>query len=374
MLLGNDPGDRQWSVLDYGHQLHRALAEALGPAGRVSLVAPDTLRALGWLRGGRVGTAAAMYWSRGIVYPRLVRRCRADFYHILDHGNSELIRWLDPARTVVFCHDLIPLVLRGRSDSLWPRISRRAFGRALRAMTRAAAVLVNSACTRQDVITRLGYPADRLHVVPLGLDPALRPPADEQARASARAAFGLPPGPWLLHVGHAVFYKNLEGLLETLRLLARRGESAKLVRAGAFLSASHRRLIRRWGLADRVVELGPLPRERLRRLYHAADLFLYPSWYEGQGLPPLEAMACGVPVIVSDRGALPETVGDAGLVVPPAPAQLADAAQRLLHDPVRREALRARGFARAAQFRWDAAAQRTLDAYRSILTPAEGGR
>lgn len=366
VLLGNDPADRQWSMLEYGAQLQRALAGSLGATGRVSLLAPDTSRTLQWLRRGRAGRAAAMYWARGVVYPRLARACRADLYHILDHGNSDLIRELDPARTVVFCHDLIPLVLRARLDSLWPWVSARAFHHAVRAMTQAAAILVNSTRTRQDVITYLGYPADRLHVVPLGLDPDLRPPRDEAARAAARASFGLPDDPLVLHVGHTVFYKNIEGLLETIHRLVRRGQPVRLVRAGAYLRASQRRLARRLGIADRIFELGPLPRARLRDLYHAADLFCYPSWYEGQGLPPLEAMACGVPVIVSDRGALPEMVGDAGLVVPPDPERLADAVQSSLHDSTCRARLRERSLVRAAQFRWDLAAQRTLDVYRMV--------
>lgn len=362
-LFGNDPGDQQWSILEYGVQLQRALAARLGEAGHVSLVAPDTSRAGRWLRRSRIGSALAMYRSRYIAYPRLVRRCRADLYHILDHGNSGLIRDLDPARTVVFCHDLIPLVLRGHRASLWPWGSERLFRGALEAMTRAAAVLVNSSCTQRDVVARLGLPAERVHVIPLGLDPALRPAPDE----TARAAFRLPNGPVLLHVGHTAFYKNIEGLLDTIALLRRRGEPVSLVRAGAQLRPPQRRLARRLGVADRIIEIGPVSRERLRQLYHAADLFLYPSWYEGQGLPPLEAMASGLPVVVSDRGALPETVGDAGVVVPPEPPRLADAVQQLLHDPAQRATLCVRGLARAAQFRWDIAAQRTLAVYRTVL-------
>lgn len=373
LLLGNDPSDQQWSVLEYGQQLAQHLADLLGARGRVTLCAPDTRWIGPWIRRSRVGRAAAMYWSRYVAYPGVLRGARADCYHILDHGNAWLIRHRDPSRTVVFCHDLIPLVLRHQYRSLWPWVSDRAFGQALAGMRRAAAILTNSECTKRDVVAHLGYPAEQICVVPLGIDPMARPPAGPEEVAAARAAFRLPEGALLLHVGQTAFYKNIEGLLHSLRLLCKQGEPVWLIRAGAWLSRRQRHLAGRLGVLDRIREFGPLPHDRLRQLYHAADILAYPSWYEGQGLPPLEAMASGVPVVASDRGALPETVGQAGLCVDPAdPSALAGAIQRLLHNTALRAEMSARGVVRASEFTWITAARRTLQVYESVVTGSLG--
>ncbi len=369
LLLGNDPGDQQWSVLNYGQQLQRTLSTSSlrNASCDVSLLAPDTRTAGRWLRQRRPGRSLAMYWSRYMLYPGLIRAKQAAIYHILDQGNSWLIHYLDPARTVITCHDLIPLVLSHRNNSTWPWLSRAAYRHGVSGLSRAAAILADSHSTRQDLITYLRCSSDRIHVVPLGLDPGFRPPADSEAALAARTALQLPAGILLLHVGQNAFYKNLEGIIRGLKTLLDRKESVWLIRAGAPLRQSQRRLAGRLGVVDRIVELGYLPHEKLRRLYHAADLFVFPSWYEGLGLPPLEAMASGLPVIVSDRGALPETAGGAALTVDPdAPIQLADAVQRLMRDAALRAELRQRGLARAGQFRWEITAQKTLEVYRLL--------
>lgn len=370
-LLGNDPADQQWSLLDYADQLQRALAPHLGPGGRAAVYAPDTRRSWRWLRRWRIGRALATYGSRGLVYPRLLRRCRADLYHILDHGNAGLIRVLDPARTVVSCHDLIPLILPRGGGSLWPWLSTRAVRRALASMGQAAAIVANSACTKRDLVAHLGYPAQRITVIPLGLDPMLRPPADPGGAAAARAVLRLPEGPIVLHVGQTAASKNVEGLLRAVQGLAHRGVRVWLVRAGERLRHRQQRLARQWGIAPRVMDLGPLPRAALRQLYQAADLLVAPSWYEGLGLPPLEAMASGLPAIVSNRGALPETVGEAALIVDPdTDGALAEAMARLLADPALRARQRALGLSRARQFSWPAAAQQLMTVYRAVLEAA----
>ena len=120
-----------------------------------------------------------------------------------------------------------------------------------------------------------------------------------------------------------------------------------------------------FGAAEHTVITGYLPEAHLPYAYNAADAFIYPSLYEGFGLPPLEAMACGRPVIVSDATSLPEVVGDAAVIVPAEDvAAIADAIEAVLSDPAWREQLGARGLARAGQFSWQATALRTLESYR----------
>ena len=124
-----------------------------------------------------------------------------------------------------------------------------------------------------------------------------------------------------------------------------------------------------YGLADRVVCTGRLPMADLRVLYSSADLFVFPSIYEGFGMPVLEAMACGAPVITSNRTALPEVAGDAAILVNPEDAdELADAILRVLADHTLQAELKARGFKRAKQFTWEQAARRTLALYRELCS------
>ncbi|PIQ82700.1 MAG: hypothetical protein COV76_02150 [Candidatus Omnitrophica bacterium CG11_big_fil_rev_8_21_14_0_20_64_10] len=370
-LLGNDPADRQWSMLEYGSQLRSALAPLVEAAGfKLEAVSPDSRSQTAWLRKLPLGKTAAMYASRCLIYPRLLSRTQpADLEHILDHGNSRLIRRLNPERTVITCHDLVPLVLKERLRSVWPRFSEAAYRDAVSGLPQAAAVLADSASTRQDLMRLLGGRPERIHVVPLGLQPGLQPPAGPAARAAARRAFDFPEDPLLLHVGQSAGYKNIEGILRCLRVLADRKRPARLVRAGAPFSRSQKQLIVQLGIGERITDLGPLPRPLLLQLYHATDLLLFPSWYEGFGLPPLEAMASGLPVIASDRGSLAEVLGEAARIVPPdRPEAMAEAVEQLLETPALREEMTRKGVIQAARFNWKESAAKTWAVYQTLLS------
>lgn len=371
LLLGNDPADRQWSMLDYGVQLSRHLELNHGAEFETRLLAPDTSGSLAWLRRRPRGKGAAMYFSRYGLYPRLLPgRNRTGLFHILDHGNAGLVRHLDPRRTVVTCHDLIPLVLNASRHSLLPLFSRWAFRDAMEGLHRAARITADSSNTRDDLVRLLGCPAGKIEVVPLGIDPGLRPAANPQERESARRFFRIPEERRVvLHVGNTASYKNIGALLDVVGRLARRGVPVQLVRAGPPLSGDHARRAAELGLQDRITQMDMLPHEQRNRLYHAADLLLYPSLYEGFGLPPLEALACGVPVVVSNRGSLPEIVGDAALVEDPdSPEKMADAAQRMLEDAGLRESMRVRGLVQASKFNWANTAKRIAAIYHSLIS------
>lgn len=366
-LLGNDPGDSQWSMLHYGEALLYELSVLLGPSSQIHLIHPDSQQVWEKWRRFRLGRAAATYGSRYLLYPHLLKKRPPGITHILDQGNSLLIRYLDPSKTVITCHDLIPLIFRKQIRSLWPWISKAAYRQSLAGLTQAAAIIANSPCTRRDILSWLGYPSERVHVIPLGLDPLLKPPSTPNEVENIRATFRLPEGKLLLHVGNTAFYKNIEGLLQGLKIILDRKEPVWLIRAGHPLGRSQRRLAQRLGVINRIVQWPVSSRAHLRQLYQASDLLVHPSLYEGLGLPPLEAMACGLPVVVSNRGALPETVGDAALIIDPEdPVQLADASQRILHDLTLQESLRARGFIQASLFRWETTARKTLAVYQLL--------
>ncbi len=215
----------------------------------------------------------------------------------------------------------------------------------------------------------LAVPKDKITVVHLAADPMFRPLSPDYARSVA-ARYDLRPG-FLLCVGTLEPRKNVPGLLQAYRmLLDAQVTSAPLVIVGGkgwlYHEIFERITVLR--LTEHVRFLHNVPDEDLPGLYNAAALLTTPSFYEGFGLPALEAMACGTPVVVSNRSSLPEVVGEAGLLTDPDdPTAIADELARVLTDASLRERLRAKGLAQAARFSWERAARETLVVYRSVL-------
>jgi glycosyltransferase involved in cell wall biosynthesis len=211
--------------------------------------------------------------------------------------------------------------------------------------------------------------AEKIRVVPLGIGREFQVLRDEAAFSRLRIKHKLPTR-FILFVGGLEPKKNLPRLIAAYRLLRRDPSvSHALVIAGSpsWDRSAVRRAIHAGGLEDSVILTGFVPPDELPLLYNMADLFVFPSLYEGFGLPPLEAMACGTPVLVSDRGALPETTGNAAMVTDPlVPDRIAAAMKSILTDPALRDGLRARGLARAREFSWSAAAAATEAVYAEV--------
>ena len=238
---------------------------------------------------------------------------------------------------------------------------------------RADAVIVPSETTRRDVERAMPWAAGRLRVIPLGIENRFNVLRNESEEQRLRSEHGL-SGPYILFVGGLEPKKNVVRLVEAFRLLRQRcGLPHRLVIAGAWSwdRAGVERAIREAGLGDAVLLPGFVPPDLLPALYRSAELFVFPSLYEGFGLPPLEAMACGTPVIVSDRGALPEVAGPAALVVnPSAPGDIAEAMETVLTRRDVRTDLIAKGLRHAAAFTW----ARTATATEAVYTEAVGRR
>lgn len=236
-----------------------------------------------------------------------------------------------------------------------------------RAVAQADHILADSEATRADLAALLDVPQSRVTVHMLGVDEAFRP-LDDSALEQACQQLDLPRG-YLLFVGTFEPRKNIPGLLEAYRLLRDRlPEAPPLVLAGrrGWLAEDLTRRVETLGLADRVLWREEVPQAAMPALYGAAALLVTPSFYEGFGLPALEAMACGTPTVVANRSSLPEVVGEAGLLIDPDdPQSIADGLYRVMDDPALAARLRAAGLARARSFTWDNTARIVLEAYRA---------
>lgn len=303
-----------------------------------------------------------LQWVRGeqLLLPRLAARQGVDLVHSLASTAPARGRF----RRVVTVHDLIyarfPQAHAGIRDLgmrlLVPLATRR-----------SDRVIVDSQSTGEDLVELLGTPRERIDVVPLGLGSVRRgEPASEQA---VRERFSLGDRRIVLSLSAKRPHKNLAALIDALALIP--AERRPLLVLPGYPTAHEAELRQRAaaaGLSEDVRFLGWVQSELIEGLWSIADVFVYPSLYEGFGLPVLEAMARGVPVACSNASSLPEVAGDAALLFDPNDVSaIATALHRLLGDPAEARRLRERGLARARLFSWERTAQATLEVYRRTL-------
>ena len=259
-------------------------------------------------------------------------------------------------RQVVTVHDAAPL-----DHPEWLNRRFAAWYRWLlpRLIRRVRRVIVPSEFTKSRLLDLSGVPPERVVVVPNGVDPRFRPCAPDEI-AATRVALGIPSPRYILSLASLEPRKNLDALLRAWALLRdRTPDDLWLVVGGAPGKRTVFPDVPIGALPPRVRLTGRIDDRHLPALYSGALLFAYPSLYEGFGLPPLEAMACGAPVVASDRASLPEVLDDAALLVAPEPEAIADGIGRAVGDDPLRAALRDAGLARAAPFTWDRTAERT---------------
>jgi glycosyltransferase involved in cell wall biosynthesis len=265
-----------------------------------------------------------------------------------------------PWRKVITVHDLAYL----RMPWLLTRQSRRYYGGIRKAVVQADAIIAVSEATARDLQELVDVPATKVQVIHEAADADLAPMSREEAARAVRQRYAIEP-PYVLFVGTIEPRKNLPTLIEAVGLL-RREMPVRLVVAGrrGWLSEPVFDTVRRLAAADGVAFLGEVRPAELRSLYCAAEVLALPSLYEGFGLPPLEAMACGTPAVVSNVPALAEVVGDAGVLVQPDnPEDIANGLAWVIGNPAFRSTLVERGLARAASFSWERAARETLAVY-----------
>ncbi len=232
-----------------------------------------------------------------------------------------------------------------------------------RAVKDADALIAISEHTKQDLMRLMNVPEDRIFVTPLAADPHFTPRQDDGALARC----GI-DAPYVLYVGRLESHKNIGLLLQAFAALPNMDVKLVLVGTKGWLYDEMLATLKQLGLGNRVIVTGFVSDADLPVLYSQAQAFVYPSRYEGFGLPVLEAMQCGVPVITTNVSSLPEVAGDAALLVSPDDAQgLTRELGRVLSEPGLRQELRGKGLAQAARFSWHKTAQMTADVYRQVI-------
>jgi glycosyltransferase involved in cell wall biosynthesis len=294
-------------------------------------------------------------------------------FHILDHGYAQLIRYLDPERTIVTCHDLIPLLAgEGVIPVQVPATVVRTFRWRIAQMHNARAVIADSHATKTMLERYTSVQPERIVVVPLGVSSTFRHITDPQSTTRATAGVA-ESSSVILQVATAGRYKNTTVLLETVARVKQRLPDVVLVRIGVPFYPDEADLAATLGIGSSIRYVGIVDDSTLAAWYRAADVLVFPSLWEGFGWPPLEAMACGTPVVASNIPALAEIVGDAGILVPADdPSAVARATERVLTDPALADSLRQKGLERASQYTWTRTAAETAVVYDQVSIPGRG--
>jgi glycosyltransferase involved in cell wall biosynthesis len=360
-----------YGIGTYVRNLLRELARQDDDAEYVLLCPPADVEELGALgpRFHPIIERSGNYSVREqLGIPLTLARARVDLYHAPHYVVPPLLT----RPFVVTIHDCIhlrfPQYLPNRAALTYARTMMRSAAR------RSRRVLTVSQASKDDILHYLQVPAGKVEVIYNALDERLAAPPTEDEIDRVRQRFQL-TSPFILYTGNIKPHKNLDRLIEAFSILRREGlEDVKLLIIGDDISKypSLRRLVHRFQLHGHVRFLGFVPDATLAVLYRLASVFVFPSLYEGFGLPPLEAMAAGTPVITSNVSSLPEVVGDAAVLIDPMDAgAIAEAMARVLRDPVLRETLVRRGHARVQAFSWERSVARIREVYGELArTPA----
>ena len=269
----------------------------------------------------------------------------------------------------VTIHDIIHLLFQQHLPNVFARAYATYFMR--RAAKKAAVIFTVSESSRRDILKHLPAEEDRIIVTPNGVDPICFESFPEEETAAVLQKHDLEK-PYVLYVGNNKPHKNLPRALEAFRIFRKSAPQWHFALAGGSFAdptsgAALLQMVEEKRLADAIVFLGFLPRRELAIIYAAANIFFFPSLYEGFGLPPLEAMAAGVPVVCSDRSAMPEVLGDAPLYAEPDDVTIMSMQMRAATDEATRRRMVAAGQEQAKKFVWSRTVQLTLEGYERVL-------
>ena len=310
-------------------------------------------------------TRNIVFWDQLLWY-RILKKERIDVFHSLIYG----VPLLCPCYRVLTIHDLTPFIFPEFIKDLRHKI---VFRCNFSTGKFADHIVTSSQNSKRDIMQHLHLSDDRISVIFDGVSEHYTVLSDTTFLKNLTGRYQI-PGRFLLYVGGFDHNKNLPTLVNAFHALVQQHsqfrETLALVFVGALTEAakSLQAYVKTRGIEKQVIFTGFVPERDLIGLYNAAEIFVFPSLYEGFGLPPLEAMACGTPVISSNASSLPEVVGNAGIHIDPhSPEDLTQAIVTLLMDEALRRQLQCKGLERAALFSWEKTARQTLDVYNRIF-------
>ncbi len=357
-----------WPSMDLTAGMLAEAVPRVAPDVAAVRVLPPFVRLFGRLPlAGRTRAAfnADRLWNRMLRYPRHAGRLAGDFdaFHVTDHSYAQLVHALPARRTGVFCHDLdaFRCLLEPERDPR-PAWFRAVARRVLSGLCRAAVVFHHARAVGEEILRHELVAPDRLVHAPAGVAPEFHPsPVGEPLPG------GVAPGAYLLHVGSCISRKRIDVLLAAFAAARSARPGLHLVQVGGEWTGEQQALIARLGVGDAVVQLRGLDRTALAALYRGAALVLQPSDAEGFGLPVVEALACGAPVLASDIPVLREVGGEAALYCRAGDlAAWGRMAATILGGALPVPPVSAR-LAQAARFSWEAQARVIVGAYRDLL-------
>ena len=329
---------------------------------------------VGYLRPGSTPPEEIRYWTGAdrltwVTASKWAMRGRGAVDRLdLYHGTNFRMHTVGRYGGIVTIHDLwLERFPKYSSKFLGQRLSSY---KTRRTAARARKVVTVSRFSARELAEVFGLSADRIAVIPNGVSEDFFPRKDTDAFMALKQRIGLTTDRYLLFVGGADPRKNHRVVMEAASLVSTHLDDRTLVFAGTptHRFGSYENTAKSCGLIDRLLCPGRLSQKELQLLYSYADLFIFPSLYEGFGMPVLEAMACGAPVITSETTALGEVAGDAAMLVDPRnPREVADTMVQVLKSEALRESLKAKGFARIKEYTWSRSARQTYELYASLL-------
>ena len=328
---------------DHSKSMHVYLEEILRYLSNVDVISPSTK------------IRPSLY--KIFIYPLKISKAY-DVYHILDHSYGNLAYILPKNKLVITCHDLIPLKIEGIKFR-----ARLSFKYYISGLRRARIILARSEATKKDIIKLLKIPEKRIRVLYFSFDPSNFRRLNHN---KAKRSYGLRGKVVLISVGN-FFYKNTLLILKAMKDLKSRYDNLLLVKIGGF-SKEEEDFISENNLKDNVLVKKNISNEELNRYYNASDMLVFPSLYEGFGMPPLEAMACGTPVITSNVASLPEVVGDAAIKINPhSVEELKKAIIKIAENKKFRDSLVKKGFRNIKRFSIKEHAEKLEEIYKEVF-------
>jgi glycosyltransferase involved in cell wall biosynthesis len=356
-----------FSMQRYGRSLGEALKDA-GGSWSIDSFRPESAQRSN--PKTKLGHLRNIYQSY-ICYPFAVRNLPADIVHIVDHGYSHLLLALRGVKTVVTCHDLIPwLAAIGEIPLALPRRVHYSVLARLRCLKLASHIVTDSKNTKADLLRLMPELAGKISVVYPGVESAFQPGEQARDRRQLRSKLAIEQNSKiLLHVGQNI-YKNVGKVIEILAILKSKVKAPLRLVLTSPLAEELRYKAQQLQVTALILEVKAPDDQSLSELYRGADVFVFPSWYEGFGWPPLEAMASGLPVVASRAGSLVEVLGHEALLFDPSDTNgFVGAIEDLLACPQLARGQTVAGLKRAATYAWEKTAKQMLEIYRGILAP-----